>query len=47
VLSDPETSASVRVRAALGWLSELRRGLELEALADRVSQLEQNIGGAK
>jgi len=47
VLSDPETSASVKVRAALGWLSELRRGLELEALADRVSQLEQNIGGGQ
>ena len=38
--SDPETSPSVRVRAALGWLSELRRGLELEALADRVAALE-------
>ena len=48
VLSDPETSASVRVRAALGWLSELRRGLELEALSDRVGILEtQVMGGAK
>jgi len=47
VLSDPDTSASVRVRAALGWLSEVRRGIELEALADRVSQLEQGTGGAK
>jgi len=43
VLSDPETSASVRVRASLGWLSELRRGLELEALAERVSQLEEQL----
>lgn len=43
--SDPETSPSVRVRAALGWLSELRRGLELEALADRVAALEERSGG--
>ena len=47
VLADSETSPSVKVRAAGVMLSELRHGLELEALADRVSELEKNVGGAK
>jgi len=45
VIGDPNASDNVRVRAALGWLKHCSQVIELEALADRVSQLEQQIGG--
>ena len=41
VLTDPNASHAVRVRAALGILQERRRIGELDDLAERVSKLEE------
>jgi len=47
VLDDPKATASVKVRAALGWLRHTRDAVELADLSDRVAALEQKIGGGK
>lgn len=47
VLSDPKATASVKVRAALGWLKHTRDSVELDVLADRVAALEEKIGGVE
>jgi uncharacterized protein YjiS (DUF1127 family) len=43
VLKDKTAAAGVRVKAALGWLSYRRDVMELDALSDRVSELEHNL----
>lgn len=43
VLSDPEATHAVKVRAALGWLKHTREAVELDALADRVAALEEKV----
>jgi hypothetical protein len=43
VLKDKETPPSVKVRAALGWLNESRKAVELGDLAERVRLLEEAI----
>ena len=40
VLSDPDASHAVKVRAALGWLKQARETVELKELAERVATLE-------
>lgn len=47
VLSSTNASDSVKVRAALGWLKNVRDAVELDALADRVAALEEKIGGGR
>jgi len=47
VLSDPKATASVKVRASLGLLQNTRATVELADLVDRVSRLEEKIGGGK
>ena len=42
VLRDAEASDGVRVRAALGWLAQMRQSVELVELAERVSALEES-----
>ncbi len=44
VLTDPDASHAVKVRAALGILRERRRIGELDDLAERVSRLEEVLG---
>ena len=44
LLTDGETSASVKARCALGWLAERRKAIELDDLAARVAALEQKMG---
>ena len=41
LLSNVETPAAVRCRAALGWLAQMRQSVELADLAERVSRLEE------
>jgi predicted transcriptional regulator len=41
VMTDDFASDSVRVRAALGWLSHQREMLELMSLSERVRRLEE------
>jgi len=43
VATDRRMSPAVRVRAALGWLSEAWRARELEDLAARVALLERTL----
>lgn len=43
VLNDPNASASVKVRAALGWLSHTRDVVKLDDLIERVDALERAI----
>ena len=43
VLSDPEATHAVKVRAALGWLKHTREAVELDALAERVAALEEKV----
>ena len=43
LLADSDTSASVKARVALGWLSERRKAVELDDLAQRVAALEERI----
>ena len=45
LLANPETSASVKARVALGWLSERRKALELDELTRRVMVLEERTKG--
>jgi hypothetical protein len=47
VLDDKEATASVKVRAALGWLQQARQGVELQDLAERVTELERRLEGQK
>jgi hypothetical protein len=47
VLRDPDASHAVKVRAALGWLRERRDSIELQDLAERVGELERQIGGKR
>lgn len=47
VLDDGEASASVKVRAALGWLQAARQGVELQDLAQRVDRLEERMEAQK
>jgi len=42
VLADPDASDSVKVRAALGWLAQARRQVELDDLVRRIEDLEAN-----
>ena len=41
IARDKKLSATVRVRAALGWLGQLWRAVELHDLAERIAALEQ------
>lgn len=41
VATDKKESTHVRVRAALGWLAQLWRALELQDLSERVAKLEE------
>ena len=47
VMSDPLATHAVKVRAALGWLRNVRDAVTLADLSDRVAALEQKTGGAK
>ena len=42
--TDTDVAAGVRVRAALGWLAQLWRALELQDLSERVANLETLVG---
>ena len=44
VLQDKDASASVKVRAALGWLAHTQKTVELDDLAARIAALEERIG---
>lgn len=41
--TDEEESSHVRVRAALGWLAQLWRALELQDMAERMSAIEERL----
>ena len=41
ILQDEDTPVTVKVRAALGWLAQMRQSVELADLAERVSKLEE------
>ena len=41
ILQSKDTPAAVKVRAALGWLAQMRQSVELADLAERVSKLEE------
>jgi len=43
VMTDPNASEATRVRAALGWLRNVRDAVELRDLADRVAVLEDKL----
>ena len=45
VMTDEFASDSVRVRAALGWLSHQREMLEIMSLSERVRRLEEELAG--
>ncbi|MDY6876794.1 MAG: hypothetical protein SWK90_11425 [Chloroflexota bacterium] len=47
ILDSKTASDSVKVRAALGWLAQMRQSVELADLAARVEALEQASMGGK
>lgn len=47
VLANPETHAGTRLRAATGILDQLLRLRELRGLEERITALEERIGGGQ
>lgn len=43
VMSDPDASQASRVRAGVAWLDARRKMLELDDLAERITQLEGKL----
>lgn len=43
ILASKDASDAVKVRAALGWLAQMRQSVELADLAERVTALEQTL----
>lgn len=43
ILESKSASDAVKVRAALGWLGQMRQSVELADLSERVSRLEEQI----
>jgi len=44
ILQSEDTPPAVKVRGALGWLSQMRQSVELADLAERVAALEEASG---
>ena len=45
--ADETTPSSVRVRAALGWLAQVWRAVELGDLAQRIAALEETVNNTR
>jgi hypothetical protein len=41
VMADPDASQATKVRAALGWLQQTQKQIELQDLVDRLDRLEE------
>ena len=45
VMTDPAATHASQVRAAQVWLAQMRQGVELSSLADRLAEIEKRLNG--